>query len=100
MNLGLFKFKYGEEIIAEYMESGNSYIVKNTASLMPTDDFHWHLVTWMPYTNVKNGFSLPKSEVWFVTELSDDMKEYYYNWKKALESGLKQVVMPEEESQV
>jgi hypothetical protein len=91
MNLGLFKFKYGEEIVAEYLEYDDYYFVKNTAGLMATEDFHWQLMTWMPYTNVRNGHKLPKSEIWFVTELSDDMKTYYYNWKTALENGIKNV---------
>jgi hypothetical protein len=96
MQLGLFKFKYGEEIIAEYTESGNSYFVQNTAGLVPAEDFHWHLMTWMPYTTIKNGFNIPKSEIWFVTELSEDMKEYYYNWKAAIQSGMKEVPEPKE----
>ena len=34
MNLGLFKFKYGEEIVAEYTEHDDYYFVKNTAGLI------------------------------------------------------------------
>ena len=49
MNLGLFKFKYGEEIVAEYTEHDDYYFVKNTAGLMATEDFHWQLMTWLPY---------------------------------------------------
>lgn len=94
MKLGLFKFKYGEEVIAEYEEGPDSYFVKNTASLMPTENMHWHLVTWMPYTDVKNGIHLPKSEIWFVTKLSADMEDYYFKWKEALKNIIKQDAKP------
>lgn len=83
MKLGLFKFKYGEEMIAEYQEYQDRYFVQNTAALIPTNEMSWHLVTWMPYTKVKEGQYLSKSEIWFVTELADDMATYYQNWKKA-----------------
>lgn len=87
MKTGLFKFKYGEEIIAQYEKIGSEYKIKNCAGLMPTDNFHWHLVTWMPYTKIKDGFMLPESEVWFITELSDDMMDYYNKWLAAILQG-------------
>jgi hypothetical protein len=96
MKLGLFKFKYGEEIITQYEDRGNSFFIQNAAGLIPAENFHWHLVTWMPYTNVKNGQIIPKSEVFFVTDLSEDMTMYYNNWKTALEKGLKVAELPTE----
>lgn len=84
MNLGLVKFKYGEEIICEYEYREMHLYVKNTAALLPTENLGWNLVTWMPYTDVKNGFLLPKEQIWFITPLSKDMEEYYFNWKEAL----------------
>lgn len=90
MKTGLIKFKYGEEIIAEYQDTEKGLFVENTAALMPTENFHWHLVTWMPYTNVKNGFLIPKSEIWFIANLSEDMDAYYQNWKKAVKIKLEE----------
>jgi hypothetical protein len=84
MKTGLLKFKYGEEIITEYEDSGDFYFIQNTATLIPADEGHWHLVTWLPYTQIRSGFNLPKSEVWFATNLSTDMEMYYKNWQKAL----------------
>lgn len=83
MKLGLFKFKYGEEMIAEYEVLQDTYYIQNAAALMPTNEMSWHLVTWMPYTTVKKGMHLPKSEIWFVADLETDMIEYYHNWKNA-----------------
>jgi len=96
MKIALFKFKYGEEIITEYEDRGDQYFIQNTAGLVPAENFHWHLVTWMPYTNVKNGQLIPKSEVFFITELSQDMLTYYHNWRIALEKGLRVAELPDE----
>jgi hypothetical protein len=84
MNIGLFKFKYGEEMIAEFLDKGEYYYIQNTASLMPTENMTWNLVTWMPYTDITRGFKLPKDQVWFITPLCGDMLSYYENWKQAL----------------
>jgi hypothetical protein len=84
MNLGLFKFKHGEEMICEYLDKGTHYYVQNTAGMIPNEDFSWNLVTWMPYTNATHGLDLPKDNVWFVVNLSKDMAEYYVNWKETL----------------
>lgn len=84
MNIGLFKFKYGEEMIAEFLDKGEYYYIQNTAALMPTENMTWNLVTWMPYTDITKGFNLPKEQVWFVTPLCGDMVSYYANWKEAL----------------
>jgi hypothetical protein len=89
MKLGLFKFKYGEEMIAEYEIFENSYYIQNAAALMPTNEMSWHLLTWLPYTTAKKGMHLPKSEVWFVADLEKDMIEYYENWKKAAKKLVK-----------
>jgi hypothetical protein len=81
---GLFKFKYGEEIIADYELIGDNYYIKNGAGLIPAEDMGWRLLTWMPYTNIKDGLLLPKSEVWFVADLHQEMSEYYEKWKTML----------------
>ena len=90
MNKGLIKFKYGEEIIAEYEKTANGLYVQNTAALLPTENFQFHLVTWMPYTNIRAGFVIPASEIWFITDLAEDMDTYYERWKVSVELKLKE----------
>lgn len=85
MKLGLIKFKYGEEILTQYEKVDGGYKIKNAATLMPAENFHFHLVTWMPYTLIKDGFTLPEEQVWFVAEPSLDMIDYYNKWLLALE---------------
>lgn len=87
MKLGLIKFKYGEEILTQYEKITGGFNIKNSATLLPTENFHWHLVTWMPYTKIKDGFFLPDNEVWFVAEPSNDMVDYYNKWLAALLQG-------------
>lgn len=87
----LFKFRYGEEMICEATKVEGGWRVQNTAALMPVENFQWHLVTWMPYTAIKDGFFLPESEVWFTAPLANDMEEYYSKWKKALLKGVQRV---------
>lgn len=87
MKLGLIKFKHGEEIIAQYTDTGSSYRIQNCAALLPAEDFHWHLVTWMPYTTVRDGFTIEKSDVLLVANVTDDMKEYYEKWQSALKQA-------------
>jgi len=90
MKLGLIKFKYGEEILCEYQfEDNNLIFVKNAAYMMPIENRQWHLMTWLPYTNVKNGIKFDKSEILFVTDLSDDMVEYYNKWLEALKNNVR-----------
>jgi len=83
MEIGLFKFTYGEEMIAEYEDRGEHFYVQNTGTLIPNENMSWNLVTWMPYTNIKNGFLIPKEMVWFVTPICEDMISYYENWKQS-----------------
>lgn len=84
----LIKFRYGEEIICEAQDMGSEYFVKHAASLIPTENQSWHLVTWMPYSNVRNGIKIKKEDILFVADLEDDMKTYYDKWKNIL-SGKK-----------
>lgn len=88
MNRGLFKFKYGEEVVSEYEDRGDHYYLTNPAGLSPAESGGWHLVLWLPYTNAKDGLRLPKSEVWFITDLHKDMDEYYSKWKIMVFSNL------------
>ena len=87
-NLKLIKFKYGEEIIAECFDDGsNTLSIKNSAALIPAENNGWHLVTWLPYTNVKDGLDISKTEIFFMTDLSQDMVEYYTKWKELLKQN-------------
>lgn len=89
MKTGVFKFKYGEEIITEYEDRGDYFYIVNAGGLLPTEEGGYHLMVWMPYSTVKHGFLLPKSEVWFVGTLAPEMEEYYSKWKKAILTNLK-----------
>lgn len=91
MKLGLIKFKHGEEIITQYTDMGSSYRIQNCASLVPAEDFHWHLVTWMPYTTVREGFEIQKSDVLFVANVTKDMSDYYEKWFMALKQANSEV---------
>jgi hypothetical protein len=89
MKLGLIKFKYGEEIICEYEKSPSSVQIKNAAFMMPIENNQWHLMTWLPYTNVKDGVSVELNEVLFIADLSADMIQYYKNWREALQKNVR-----------
>lgn len=84
----LIKLNYGEEIIGEAIEQNDGYYVKNVATLLPTEEMSWHLITWMPYSNVRNGVHIKNSDILFVTELATEMQEYYEKWKQALEKNI------------
>lgn len=84
MKNGLFKFKYGEEIISDYEDRGEYYFIKNSAGLIPSEEGGWLLMIWEPYSTIFEGFMLPKSEVWYVVNLSKQMDDYYTKWKKAI----------------
>ena len=84
----LIKFNYGEEIICDAIEQNDGYYIKNVATLMPTEEMSWHLITWMPYSNVKNGVYIKNNDILFVTDLASEMAEYYQKWKLALEKSL------------
>jgi hypothetical protein len=89
MKLGLIKFKYGEEIIAEYELQGSSVLVKNAAYMMPIENNQWHLMTWLPYTNVRDGITIDKNDIFFIADLSADMVEYYNKWREALKKNIR-----------
>lgn len=84
----LIKLNYGEEIIGEAIEQNDGFYIKNVATLLPTEEMSWHLITWMPYTNVRHGVHIKNSDILFVTELSSEMDEYYAKWKQALEKNI------------
>lgn len=87
--LKLIKFKHGEEVIVEVIgENDSSMTIANGAMLAPTENFQWHLMTWMPYTKAKDGLYLNKSDLLFYVDLSDDMVEYYFNWREALKKKI------------
>lgn len=88
MKNGLFKFKYGEEVVSDYEDRGDFYYLKNPAGLSPSESGGWHLIMWLPYTNAKEGLIIPKSEVWFVTDLHPDMDDYYKKWKLMVVTSL------------
>ena len=88
MKTVLIKLNYGEEIIGDVVEQTDGYQIKNVATLLPTEEMSWHLVTWMPYTNVRHGVFIKKTDVLFVTELASEMSEYYEKWKQALEKNI------------
>jgi hypothetical protein len=85
MKTGLFKFKYGEEIVTEYEDRGDHYYISNAGGIMQTEENGFHLFVWIPYSSVKKGFLLPKSEVWFIAPLHPEMEMYFAKWKNALE---------------
>lgn len=84
----LIKFKYGEEIICEAEDLGKEYFIKNVAMLVPTESQGWQLLTWMPYSKVKQGMTINKTDILFCVDLEDDMLKYYEKWKNIL-SGKK-----------
>jgi len=85
MKLKLIKFRHGEEVLVElWNETEDTIFIKNGAMLMPMENFQWHLMTWLPYTNAKDGLTLNKQDLLFITDLSDDMASYHKNWKEAL----------------
>jgi len=85
MKLGLIKFKYGEEILTQYEKVPGGYKIENAAAMLPAENFHYHLITWMPYTTINKGFVLPEEQIWFVADVSHDMVDYYNKWLAALE---------------
>lgn len=89
MKLGLIKFKYGEEIICEYEKQASTVNIKNIAYMMPLENSQWHLMTWLPYTKVKDGVSISESDILFITDLSEDMIEYYNKWREALKKNIR-----------
>lgn len=97
MKTGLFKFKYGEEIVTEYEDRGDYYYISNPGGLMPTEEGGWHLIVWIPYSKVREGFLLPKSEVWFVAPLAKEMEEYYAKWKNLILTNL-EIKIPEKKN--
>lgn len=89
MKLGLIKFKYGEEIICEYEKKNDSYFIQNAAFMLPVENAQWHLMTWLPYTNVKDGITINQADILFVSDLSEDMVEYYNKWQQALKKNIR-----------
>lgn len=89
MNIGLIKFKYGEEIICEYEKIDKQFFIKNAAFMMPMENNQWHLMTWLPYTQVKDGITLNEENILFVTPLSSEMIEYYQKWQEALKRNVR-----------
>lgn len=88
MKTVLIKFNYGEEIICDAVEQNDGYYIKNVATLLPTEEMSWHLITWMPYSNVRNGAHIKNGDILLVTDLAPEMKEYYEKWKQALEKNI------------
>jgi hypothetical protein len=88
MKTGLFKFKYGEEIVTDYEDRGDHYYIENAGGLFQNEDGGFHLAIWIPYSSIKKGFMLPKSEVWFVAALHPEMETYFAKWKKAFETTI------------
>jgi len=90
MNIGLIKLKYGEEIICEYkIQEKNNIFIKNAAYMMALEDRQWHLMTWLSYTKVKDGVTINQNEILFISDLSDDMIEYYNKWIEALKKNVR-----------
>lgn len=85
MKTGLLKFKYGEEIICEYEKKETHTHIKNMTAMIAVENHNWQLVTWLPYAKIREGIDIPNSEILFLSDLSEDMEEYYIKWKEALE---------------
>jgi len=97
MKTGLFKFKYGEEIVSDYEDRGEYYYIANSGGIFQNEDGGFQLSIWIPYSSIRKGFMIPKSEVWFVAPLHPEMEEYYSKWKAAFEKTI-EVPLPEKQN--
>jgi len=81
MKVKFIKLSEREEIIAECDERRKSLYIKDAAVIISMENGKLVLATWLPYTNVQDGFILPEKAYLFTADVEEKMLEYYNNWR-------------------
>jgi hypothetical protein len=80
-NVNIVRLISGEEIICQYEELTNENgvfcVMKNPAILIPNNEGKLMFAKWVPYMKQDDGVTVLKSNVLFMGEAMEDLKEHY-----------------------
>lgn len=77
MNVKVFRLNSGEELLARFEETADSWILKDPAILVPVGQGQIGLMPWMMYTKVSKGVTIPKTFIAFTVDPLDELKTQY-----------------------
>lgn len=67
----------GEEIIANYSDTGDTVLLKDASVLIPSPEGKLLLARWLPYANTEKGVSLEKRHLVFVIDPQKELAEHF-----------------------
>jgi hypothetical protein len=81
MPIKFIKISYNEEIVADCIEKRKGIFIKDAAIIMSVEQGKLILGTWLPYTNVQDGFFLPEKAYLFAADVQPEFIQYYNKWR-------------------
>lgn len=77
MSVKIIRLISGEEIIANFMDNGETITLKDASVLIPSPEGKLLLARWIPYANTENGVTLEKRHLVFIIDPQKELAEHF-----------------------
>ena len=94
MNVKIIKLVNSEEILCELVsQDETTTTVKNPTLLVPHNN-NVAMVPYMPFADYEKGLDIPSSQVMFVVDVRDEVKEQFEQQFNPLVTPKKKIISP------